>query len=304
MGQPVLAPRSVGALRRRIAEIEGRPLASIRLNRDAGDAGWEIGGTALDRRSSASRPHKRGQSPGRAGPVLPFDVPAIDRVFARGGLACDALHEIHVDEMRSAGESTGFLTAFLARLARRQDGFILWARDAASPCEVGNIGGAGLARFGLDPGRIVSVSCRRVGDLLWTLEEGLACRGLIAVIGEVRGDPQLLDLTATRRLALRARTAGIPAVLHRFGARMHASATASRWRIEPRPATGPGRACWHLELSRNREGPCGAWTLEWHHGDRSFALAATHRVDLAATPGDRSAGAAELGQVVALERVS
>jgi len=328
----VMAPETVCALRRKIAEIEGRPLTSIDLDPAAGD--WGRGGPGdaahirpadapppqparppkSDARAPKPASRKERRSPRRGAPVLPFGVPEIDRAFRCGGLDCGALHEVHASESRAAGAATGFLAALLARLAARRDGFLLWAGDGVSPNEAAALHGPGLYRFGLDPGRILTASCRSARDVLWAMEEGLACPGLVAVVGEMRGDAKALDLTASRRLDLRARQGGVLTVLLRFSAREPAMTAATRWRVAPHPAgrdrTGESEAnpgegvAWRLDLERNRDGAEATWTVEWTHGECGFALLPTHPVDLAAASGDRPAREDAMGQVVALGRAS
>src|SRR3990167_4308429 len=52
--------------------------------------------------------------------------------------------------------------------------------------------------------RIVHVLCDNCEDVLFALEEGLRCRDVAAVIGELAGNPRALDFTASRRLTLTA----------------------------------------------------------------------------------------------------
>ena len=88
-----------------------------------------------------------------------------------------------------------------------------------------------------------------------------------------------LDLSATRRCALRARDKGVTGFLLRLGTSgpsraRRSCASPSRRR---RPATiggfaaGIGRMAWRLQLEKNRLGPTGAFTVEWNSHERSFA---------------------------------
>jgi protein ImuA len=161
--------------------------------------------------------------------------------------------------------------------------------------------GPGLARFGLDPGRLLVVGVKKPGEALWVFEEGLRCAGLAAVVGEVWGNPAILDLTASRRLALRARDSGVTGVFLRPGGAAESGASCTRFEIAPRPARdaefffGIGLPSWRLALERNRLGPTGTFDLEWNHAERLFrepARAAALPLAPFALPADRPARAA------------
>ncbi|HZT51540.1 MAG TPA: hypothetical protein VFA22_06395, partial [Stellaceae bacterium] len=124
-------------------------------------------------------------------PVLPFGVPAIDAVLPGGGLARAALHEIRglgAAEEEGA-EQAAFLAGILARLEPGRP--VLWCLARA------DLHAPGLARMGLAPERLILA---RAGEreVLWAMEEGLKCRALAAVVGEVGA----LPATASRRLQL------------------------------------------------------------------------------------------------------
>jgi protein ImuA len=252
-------------------------------------------------------------------PLLPLAVPRLD-VLLSGGLRRDALHEIRSEVSRDSAAATGFAAAILARLAAIDQRPILWVVEAAAADEAGAPYGVGLGRLGLDPKRLIVVNVRKPVDALWVAEEGLACRGLAAVVAEIRGSPRLLALTATRRLALRARS-GVTGLLLRQASETEPSAATTRWRVEPLPATtlggyaaGIGRPAWRLILERNRRGATGAIDVEWDHGRRSFASVAgagdagtaatvreAHPVAVPALPFDRPAAPSDAGNVVALQ---
>jgi protein ImuA len=233
----------LAGLRREIARIEGRPGA-------AGEAAED-------------------------GALLPLGPPGLDRLLG-GGLQRGALHEIRAAETRESGAATGFAAALLARIAARDRRPLLWVAVAAALDEAGLPYGPGLERFGLDAGRLLLVRVRRVEEALWVFEEGLACTGLAAVLGEIRGHPRALGLTAGRRLALRAEAADGIGLLLRQAAGAEPGAAASRWQVAARPGfdvfAGVGRPAWRVELERNRAGPTGGFDLEWDHVARRFAF--------------------------------
>lgn len=287
MAQAAEAAERLAGLRREIAALEGRPAASLRLEA-------EVVAQARD-------------------DVLPFGVEAVDRRLGGGGLALGALHEIACDESREAGAVTGFAAALIARLLERRPGRVLWIVAAEARREVGRLDGPGLAALGLDPGRLVEVAAADAVEALWAFEEGLACRGTAAVVAEIPGRPAALDLTATRRLALRAGSGGDGGrafgLLLRVGGPAQTTAAATRWRVgaaRSRPldgfAPGLGRPAFRLDLEKNRDGRLGTFDLEWSSHDRRLALLPSHPGSASAAASDRPAASAGEGRVLAFER--
>ena len=133
-----------------------------------------------------------------------------------------------------------------------------------------------LAAF-VDPARVILACCRRVEDALWTMEEGLRCGALAAVVGEI----DRVELAATRRLQLAAEKSGVPALLLRVADRKNAaiSAAVTRWRVTSAPSRSRldadgqslddiGGLRWRLDLLRNRFGDPArtetpSWLVEW-----------------------------------------
>ncbi|MCB1498216.1 MAG: hypothetical protein KDK07_00245 [Bauldia sp.] len=266
-----MAREGFARLARRIAEIEGRPAfaEADTLSADALPAGPP----------AHPAPARHLLSPRRGGAVLPLGVEALDRRLG-GGLRRNALHEIRASETRDVSAASGFATALLARLSACDDRPILIIVEEEAAREGGRPYGPGIGQFGLDPGRLIVVATRRAQESLWVFEEGLRCTGLTAVLCEIRGRPRALDLTASRRLALRARENGVMGLLLRQAGGAEPGAAATRWRVAPRPAAttddfteGIGRPVWQLDLERNRGGPSGRIDLEWDHGTLRFTVA-------------------------------
>ena len=221
-------------------------------------------------------------------PVLPLGLAALDEALPGGGLPLGALHEIEGERAEwDDGVTLGFCLALLARLAktapdssRMPPKSILWVSRA------GDLYPPALTALGLDPGRFLMVRAKGEADLLWAMEEGLRCRRLCAVVGEVEG----LDRLAGRRLQLAAENSlrdgagGVTAfVLHRrFRPRRRgrdASAALSRWRVtaasseDAEDARFIGRPRWRLELLRCRGAAPGSWQVEWDDAACGFSLA-------------------------------
>ena len=247
-------------------------------------------------------------------PVLPLGLAALDGALPGGGLPLGALHEIEGERAEwDDGVALGFCLALLARLRAAQ------ASNAAGPPKSippktilwvsrrGDLYPPALAGQGLDPRRFLLVRAAGEADLLWAMEEGLRCRRLAAVVGEVEG----LDRLAGRRLQLAAEAHGVTAfALHRrFRPRRRgrdASAALSRWRVtaaaseDTRDESFIGRPRWRLDLLRCRGAAPGSWQVEWNDAACGFSLAPALR-DGSLAKGPLAAGQETMGPA-AVER--
>lgn len=155
-------------------------------------------------------------------------------------------------------------TAFvLACLPRESKAPVLWVQDRASRLENGRVYGPALKGVTL-----LRVEVSHARDVLWAMEEGAACAGLSAVVGEVHGAPPVLDFTATKRLAMRSEASGVPVWLIRSGEAEGLSAARERWRVgslpselHPHNAAAPGTPLWEAELFRARGRSPGTWAV-------------------------------------------
>ncbi len=182
--------------------------------------------------------------------------------------------------------------AFALSRLPRTDAPILWVQDRLSRKEAGRPMLAGL------PARrpIIMVDLSRAVDVLWAMEDGLRCRSLAAVIGEVWGDPPALDFTATKRLAMRAEAADVSCWLIRRAASPDLSAARDRWRIaslpsapHPHDAQAPGAARWSLDLFRSRRRKPAQWVATYDRAADRVHFAAPVR-DRTLDAGDGTAG--------------
>ena len=143
---------------------------------------------------------------------------------------------------------------------------VLWVQDKAAL----RLGGRPY-RPGLPPplrDRLIHVAADNAQDALFALEEGMRCRDLACVIGEIAGNPRALDFTASRRLSLAAERHGVPLWLVRLDAAHDLGSARLRWDIRsthsPPPEwnpAAPGAPSWHAELFRARAHRPGQWTL-------------------------------------------
>jgi len=146
---------------------------------------------------------------------------------------------------------------------------ILWVQDHASRRENGYLYTASLTAFGITR-QILQVHVSHPRDVLWAMEEGAACAGLSAVIGEIHGAPAVLDFTATKRLAMRADASGVPVYLIRSGDPGVLSAARERWRVTSLPSRphpydnrSPGAPEWDVDLFRARGRAPGRWIAQY-----------------------------------------
>jgi protein ImuA len=201
-----------------------------------------------------------------------FGLPALDAVVD-GGLVRRALHELYAQGMASLPAATIVALGLAWRAAGERP--ILWVRQDPLDIEMGRPHSPGLAELGFDPGRVVLVRARDATAVLRAGAEAARCGALGAVLIEPWGEPRLLDLTASRRLALMAETSGVITLLLRV-ARPQASAARSRWLIEAHPsqareANAPGDPAFRLRLLRHRGGSDqGEWRVEWDRDRRCF----------------------------------
>src|SRR3954452_15272313 len=186
------------------------------------------------------------------------------------------LSELFAAQPRDGGWA-GFL---LAQLDRHKP--LLWIQDRMAILESGRVHPPGLPSQNL-----IHVQARDARDALWAMEEGVRCSGLSCVIGELWGDPRVLDFTATRRLAVASERSGVPCWLVRLGGTANLSGARMRWRIASAPSLlnpldprAPGAPAWDAELFRARNSPPGQWIVG-HEADRFH---------LVAEPGDRTLG--------------
>ncbi|MEO0644191.1 MAG: recA-like protein [Pseudomonadota bacterium] len=195
----------------------------------------------------------------------------------RPGLADQPLHS---EIFASARDASGAgLALALARDALRvaaaqgnplspaRDGrHVLWVQDIRAIQQGGRPYLHGQPQEWRD--RLIHVEAKTPEDALFALEEGLRCRDLACVIGEVVGNPRGLDFTASRRLSLTAEKHDVPLWLVRLDAEPDLSSARMRWRVEAAPsrparwnAEAPGAPQWKAELFRARRHAPGQWIL-------------------------------------------
>lgn len=236
----------------------------------------------------------------------------------------NALHEIRTSRSMDAAAATGFALALGRLLAGSitacgmkgmqeeapaipsppaADWRIFWISDPLSRVETGDLHLPGMAGFAIAPHHLIRITPSSRRDCLWAAGEVAQSPGISGFcLLEFCGNPPECDLTASRRLMLRASRAKLPVILLRHGARAEPSAAATRWHIAA--ASGPAApACGlpslaarprfriNLEKCRNaRPGPEAGWTLEWNPDEQCLRSAVPSHGHHAIDPGSTMAG--------------
>ncbi|GLK84253.1 ImuA family protein [Ancylobacter defluvii] len=219
-----------------------------------------------------------------------------------GPLACGALHEVFAAAAGDMAAAAGFTLALAQRAssARSAGGArpLLWVRQETVDTEAGRLAATGLHTLGIDPARLLLVRAPGAEAALRAADDAVRCSALGAVILEPWGEPKALDLTATRRLSLRAGDSGVTVLLLRPTGRPGPSAGVTRWQVRgapSRPLAGdaPGAPSFLVELLRHRAGHAGvSWHLEWDRETCSFRDIVALPRFVVSVPGRRTAGEA------------
>jgi len=275
MARMAMTKEQIFALRRQIAKIEGSLPERFAVPEAA--SGCEA---ALRR---YGRPEK---APAAGVPVSETGAPHLDAALGNGILQT-ALTEITGRETRDSGAVSGFALALAALVSRSGEGResarpVLWIGLADMLSEGGFPYPPGLEQFfGLAPEKLLLVRANRLEDGLWAAEEAARLGSFSATILELRGNPAKLDLTATRRLHLRAREARRALLLVRHSAEPVPTAAPTRLLVSPAASplretlAGPlprsiGPPAFAVTLSKSRTGRNGSFVLDWNLHDFAF----------------------------------
>ena len=213
----------------------------------------------------------------------PFGHGAAD-LCLKGGLQHGVLHEVFSVASHETA-ATGFVAGLATRVAA--DKHMLWIRQDFSMHEFGELSPTGLLELGLDPARVLLLSVSNANDGLRAANDALSCVALGTVVIEIPGSPNILDLTASRRLTLAATQKSVTALLLRLGAQPDASTAETRWLVRGAASQTRnedwGYPVFEASLIRNRHGKTGHWFMEWNCDGRIFQNAtADHGVVVSA----------------------
>lgn len=220
-----------------------------------------------------------------------------------GGLARGKLHEVFAAEAQDAGCASGFVAA----LALRLGGTLVWLREGKAEKQGGRLHAPGLAEIGLHPAQVILGIMPDPLAVLRAAADVVRCSEVGVAVVELWREPRLLDLTASRRLALAAEASGVTVIGLRIAAAPSPSAAQTRWQVAAAPslpmeANAPGYPAWSIDLLRQRGRPAGGrWRVEWNREQAcladAFSLGAGNAAGNAAGTG---AAAALSGAVLPL----
>ena len=150
-----------------------------------------------------------------------------------------AVQEVFADSLVNAGAALGFALGQARGLLEPARPGLLIAQLKSDLQETGLPYGLGLKQFGLDAEAIVLIRTDTIVELLWAMEEAIACRAVAVVVADIATPHKALDFTASRRLALRTAASGASVFLVRYGRDREASAAKFRWKVEPAQSRAP-----------------------------------------------------------------
>ena len=120
--------------------------------------------------------------------IVPFGISEIDDFLSGNGLMLGKVHEVLGDLHFRLGNvsSIGFVVALLVRISEQTgtNKEILWCVKNKNIAR-GNLSASGLNWLGLNSNRIIQVNAFSEVDILWAIEEGLRCSGIMAVVAEL-----------------------------------------------------------------------------------------------------------------------
>tara|TARA_R110000782_G_scaffold127769_1_gene219365 strand:- start:7727 stop:8446 length:720 start_codon:yes stop_codon:yes gene_type:complete len=204
-----------------------------------------------------------------------LDIAETD-IWLEGGLAAQGLHEFYAAGAKEMAAWNGFVLLLAALRQRQHRRAIIWAREANAARQSGQPYGPGLAELGISPDHVTLLTLPDAKAVLRAALDATRDAAVSAVVIELGGKQPLLDLTATRRLALAAVENDTMVLLSRGKAKPQPSAAHTRWRVAAAPSRAlasntPGTPTFALELLRQRGGRDGLrLIMEWDRDTASF----------------------------------
>ncbi|MBA8906407.1 ImuA family protein [Aminobacter ciceronei] len=302
MATSAVARDVVFALRQKIAKIEGTLAERLVSPAD----GQPVAGLLVRRNGQASARDF----------FLPTGVERLDEVLG-GGLPKAALTEIHGSETRNAGAAAGLALSLVSGMLKqrsRSSDLVLWVGTTEMFREAGLPYAPGLASFfGIPAESLLLAEAPKAADVLWIAEEAARIEEIAAVVVELRGNPRIVDLTATRRLHRRAQDSGRPVLLLRQSAEPEPTAAPVRLVVSPAPATlrqtllGPlagsiAAPAFAVEIGKSRTALPGSFILEWNLDARTLAeRSPENRIAVVSPSRGRTHPPAQAGAVLAFK---
>jgi len=206
-----------------------------------------------------------------------------------GGLARAGLHEVFAEAHDDSGSASGLAAMLASRMIG--EGTAVWLREASAERRGGCLHAPGLAELGLDPGRVLLGVLDDPASLLKVANDVVRCPDVAVAVIELWRSPRVLDLTASRRLAVAAEASGVTVLMLRAEAEPSPSAAHTRWSVSaaaaaPLDADAPGHPTLDIHLLRQRGGRADlSWRVEWDRDAKTFRDAALSGALLATSGG-------------------
>lgn len=196
----------------------------------------------------------------------------IKYAFPNATFPIAAIHEFISTQTEDAAATKGFMSTILASLMRNSNASV-WISNAK------NIFPPALKGFGIAPDKLIFIQLQKEKDILWVMEEALKCKGLAAVIAEIKE----LSFTDSRRLQLAVEKSNVTGFIIRNNPRsLNTTACITRWKITTLPGglqenmPGVGFPHWNVALLKVRNGKPGSWHVACIEGQlKHFARSAT-----------------------------
>jgi protein ImuA len=191
---------------------------------------------------------------------VPLGLDDIDQHLPGGGLARGAVHDIVAGDDSAA--ALGFALWVIARMTRRRTWLWCAENGAQGTANTATPYAPALAGFGLKPRRLLLARTAFARETLWAAEEGLAT----PILGAVLAEAAAVSDIAARRLALAARSSGVPLILLRPESAA-AGPAATRWRV-----TGAPNGAWEIALLRAGGVFPRRWRVLWRGAEGAVPL--------------------------------
>ncbi|MEG3125877.1 ImuA family protein [Sphingomonas sp. GB1N7] len=210
-----------------------------------------------------------------------------------GGLERGRVHEIFALNADDVSSAAGFAAMIVRRAGL---GSVVWLRQDNAQGAGGALHMPGIIELGLRGLDLIVGMLPDALSLLCVAADVTRCADVAMVVVELWQNPRMLDLTASRRLAMAAESSGVTALLLRVAAEPSPSAATTRWQVRsaaavPLAANAPGFPTLDVELSRQRGGKAGGrWCVEWDRDEAIFRPAGYQAAALSGAVVSVSAG--------------
>lgn len=199
-------------------------------------------------------------------PSFATGLPALDALAPAGALRRGAVHEV----LSEPAHGTPLFFAMLLARAGGNSGAIVWCdphHEIYPPA---------LAAQGVDLDRLYLLQPKTPAEQAWAVAECLKCKGVAAVVAQMR---QRLSRLEARRLQLSAERGGGVGVLLRAAGKVSAEhAAATRWLVGPAPGERTVQR-WEVQLVHGHGGRVGQAVILEHSRETNRVRAVEELAD-------------------------